>query len=349
MKKVVQVGKIKVGEDAPVSVQSMLNCSSSDFNACSEQIKRLKSAGCDIIRLAISDDNDIECAKMLIKEFADVPLVADIQFDYRLAVKCGEIGFSKVRINPGNIGGEDKVRLVADACRANGVAIRVGVNGGSIEKELESKYGSGAKALSESALKGVALLERFGFYDIVVSAKSSSVMTTIETYRLINKQCDYPLHIGVTESGGEGMGNIKSAIGIGTLLADGIGNTIRVSLTGDPVKEVYAAVDILKALNLRDYCEVVSCPTCSRCHYDMPKLASEICELVKGVEKRLKIAVMGCVVNGPGEAKDADIGIAGGSEKAVIFEKGKITANLPFDKAVAEFKQKVGRLIADVC
>ncbi len=348
MKKSVRVGSITVGGVGSVSVQSMLNCPSSDFEACAAQIKKLKSAGCDIIRLAVSGENDIKCSAMLLKEFPEIPLVADIQFDYRLAVKCAEIGFSKVRINPGNIGGTDKVRMVADACKAHGVAIRVGVNGGSVEKEFEQKYGVGAKALSESALKGVSLLESFGFYDIIVSAKSSSVKTMIETYRLIDKVCDYPLHIGVTESGGEGMGNIKSAIGIGTLLADGIGDTVRVSLTGDPVREVYAAVDILKALNLRDYCEVVSCPTCSRCRYDMDKLVKEINGLVKGVNKRMKIAVMGCVVNGPGEAKDADIGIAGGGDKAVIFEKGEVTATLPFASAVEEFKQKVERLIANV-
>ena len=348
MKKNVNLGSISIGGNENVSVQSMLNCPSSDFDACSQQIRALKNAGCEIIRLAVTDEKDLACSKKLISEFKDVPLVADIQFDYRIAVRCSDIGFSKVRINPGNIGGSDKVKTVVDACKANGTAIRVGVNGGSVEKEFADKYGRSAKALFESAMKGVSLIERYGFDDIVISAKSSDVVTMIETYRLLNDACDYPLHIGVTESGAVGMGNIKSAIGIGSLLADGIGNTIRVSLTGDPINEVHAALDILKALNKRTYCENVSCPTCSRCHYDMSVLVDEINELVKGVNKRLKIAVMGCVVNGPGEASDADLGIAGGNGKAVIFEKGKVIASLEYAQAVKKFKQMVGELIANI-
>ena len=333
MKKNVSLGSIEIGGNNAVSVQSMLNCPSSDFEACQQQIRALKSAGCDIIRLAVTDEKDLACSKKLLAEFKDVPLVADIQFDYRIAVKCCDIGFDKVRINPGNIGGSDKVKAVVDACKANGTAIRVGVNSGSVEKEFAEKYGRSARALFESAMKGVSLIERYGFDDIVISAKSSD---------------DYPLHIGVTESGGVGMGNVKSAIGIGSLLADGIGNTIRVSLTGDPVNEVYAALDILKALKLRNYCEIVSCPTCSRCRYDMSALVNEVETLVKGVDKRLKIAVMGCVVNGPGEASDADIGIAGGNGRAVIFEKGKVLATLEYEQAVAKFKQMVGELIANI-
>ncbi len=348
MKKNVSLGSIEIGGNNAVSVQSMLNCPSSDFEACQQQIRALKSAGCDIIRLAVTDEKDLACSKKLLAEFKDVPLVADIQFDYRIAVKCCDIGFDKVRINPGNIGGSDKVKAVVDACKANGTAIRVGVNSGSVEKEFAEKYGRSARALFESAMKGVSLIERYGFDDIVISAKSSDVATMIETYRLLNDACDYPLHIGVTESGGVGMGNVKSAIGIGSLLADGIGNTIRVSLTGNPVNEVYAALDILKALKLRNYCEIVSCPTCSRCRYDMSALVNEVETLVKGVDKRLKIAVMGCVVNGPGEASDADIGIAGGDGRAVIFEKGKVLATLEYEQAVAKFKQMVGELIANI-
>lgn len=348
MKKTINLGSVTIGGDSAVSVQSMLNCPSSDFDACSKQIRALKSAGCDIIRLAVSDDKDLACSKKLIDEFKDVPLVADIQFDYRIAVKCSDIGFAKVRINPGNIGGKDKVKAVVDACKANGTAIRVGVNSGSVEKEFADKYGRSARALFESTMKSVALIENLGFDKIVISAKSSDVVTMIETYRLLFDACDYPLHVGVTESGGVGMGNIKSAIGIGALLADGIGDTIRVSLTGDPVNEVYAALDILKALNKRNYCEIVSCPTCSRCHYDMPRLVDEVNALVKGVNKRLKIAIMGCVVNGPGEASDADIGIAGGDGKAVIFEKGKVLATLEYEQAVVKFKQMVGELIANI-
>lgn len=348
MKKSVKIGNIEIGGMSPVSVQSMLNCPSSDFDACADQIRRLKNAGCDIVRLAVSDDNDLQCSKRLIKEFKDVPLVADIQFDYRLAVKCCEIGFPKVRINPGNIGDESKVKIFIDACKRNGTVVRIGVNSGSIEPDIAKKYGNGAQALSESALKEVSVLEKYGFYDTVISAKSSDVVTTIQTYRLIDKACDYPLHIGVTESGGVGMGNIKSAIGIGSLLADGIGNTVRVSLTGDPVNEIYAANDIMKALHMKNYCEIVSCPTCSRCRYDLNGLAQEIGEMVKNVDRRLKIAVMGCVVNGPGEAKDADLGIAGGADKAVIFEKGKIILTLPHDKAVSKFKDMVGGLIANI-
>lgn len=348
MKKSVYVGNTIIGGGNPISIQSMLNCNSSDFNACVKQIDELKNAGCDIIRLAVTDENDLVCSRKLMEKYSGTPFVADIQFDYRLAVKCSEIGFHKVRINPGNIGGREKVKAVADACRANGTAIRVGVNSGSIEKEIEQKYGVGSRALSESALSGVKLLESFGFYDIVVSAKSSSVKTMVETYRLLDKSCDYPLHVGVTESGGLGMGNVKSAIGIGALLLDGIGDTVRVSLTGNPVNEIYAASDILKALNLKEYCEVVSCPTCSRCHYDMSRLVSEISEMTKAVKKRLKLAIMGCIVNGPGEAKDADLGIAGGGDKAAIFEKGQVVRTLPYDEAEKVFKRMVGEIIADV-
>lgn len=348
MKKSVYVGNTIIGGGNPISIQSMLNCNSSDFNACVKQIDELKNAGCDIIRLAVTDENDLVCSRKLIEKYSGTPFVADIQFDYRLAVKCSEIGFHKVRINPGNIGGREKVKAVADACRANGTAIRVGVNSGSIEKEIERKYGVGSRALSESALSGVKLLESFGFYNIVVSAKSSSVKTMVDTYRLLDKSCDYPLHVGVTESGGLGMGNVKSAIGIGALLLDGIGDTVRVSLTGNPVNEIYAASDILKALNLKEYCEVVSCPTCSRCHYDMSRLVSEISEMTKAVKKRLKLAIMGCIVNGPGEAKDADLGIAGGGDKAAIFEKGQVVHTLPYDEAEKVFKRMVGEIIADV-
>lgn len=336
-----------MGGDNPVTVQSMLNAPSSDYEACEKQISALVAAGCDVVRMAISSDADIECAKKLRSKFSFVPLVADIQFDYRLAVKSSDIGFDKIRINPGNIGGAQNVRAVVDACKANGTAIRIGVNGGSIDKSVSRVYGLGARALVASALNAISAVENCGFDKIVVSAKSSDVKVMIDAYRKLYEDCEYPLHIGVTEAGSEGIGTVKSAIGIGALLVDGIGDTVRVSLTGDPVNEVYAALDILKALKKRDYCEIVSCPTCSRCKYDMPALAKEIAEFVKGVDKKMKIAIMGCVVNGPGEAEDADLGIAGGGQKAVIFRKGKVLETLPFSEATAKFKELIGGMIAN--
>ncbi len=343
MTRTIKVKNVLIGGGNRVTVQSMTNTKTADIAATSEQIERLIKAGCDIVRLAVCGDEDVNACKQYIKNF-DIPLVADIQFDYRLAIKCSDIGFGKVRINPGNIGDEDKVRELVAACKANHTPLRIGVNGGSLEKNV----GSGAEALAKSALKNVALLEKFGFNDIVISVKSSDVVTMIQANRLVGKECDYPLHLGVTESGDVETGTIKSSIGIGSLLADGIGDTIRVSLSGDPVAEVVAAKNILRAVGLdKNYCEIISCPTCSRCGYDLGSVVRAVREATNDVDFPLKIAVMGCVVNGPGEAKSADLGVAGGGDKAVLFRKGEIFKTIPMgdilpelNKLIAEFKKR---------
>ncbi|MCH5163609.1 MAG: flavodoxin-dependent (E)-4-hydroxy-3-methylbut-2-enyl-diphosphate synthase [Clostridiales bacterium] len=344
MTKTVYVKKLPIGGGNRVTIQSMTNTPTADFDKTADQIDRLIAAGCDIIRLAVCSDEEVEVCKRYIDRFS-VPLVADIQFDHRLAIRCSEIGFSKVRINPGNIGSETNVKKLVDVCKANGTPIRIGVNGGSLEKELS---GSGAAALSESALKNVALLEKFGFYDTIISVKSSDVRTMIEANRIISTKCDYPLHLGVTESGDVEAGTIKSAIGIGALLAEGIGDTIRVSLSGDPVNEVYAARNILRAVGLdKNYCEIISCPTCSRCSYDLAGVVSEIREFTNDISSPLKVAIMGCVVNGPGEAKGADCGVAGGKDKAVLFKKGEVIKTIPASDIVTELKKLISDLIGD--
>ena len=286
-------------------------------------------------------DEDIRACKSYIAD-KKVPLVADIQFDYRLAIKCSDIGFDKVRINPGNIGSKDGVRELVAACKANGTPIRIGVNGGS----LEAGVGDGAKALTKSALQNVALLEEFGFNDIVVSAKSSSVPVMVEANRLLFASCPYPLHLGVTESGDVEDGTVKSAIGIGSLLISGIGDTIRVSLSGDPVSEVFAARNILRAAGLdKNYCEVISCPTCSRCNYDLFGTVKQVKELVKDVSVPFKVAVMGCVVNGPGEAKGADCGVAGGKDKAVLFLHGKVVKTVDHKDILPELGALISKAL----
>ena len=331
------VGGVPIGGGAPVTIQSMTNTRTDDVAATVAQIRRLAAAGCQIVRVAVPD---LAAAKAVgaIKEQIDIPLVVDIHFDYKLALECVAAGCDKVRINPGNIGGEDRVRQVADACRQKGIPIRIGVNGGSLEKPILAKYGGVTpEALVESAFGHIRLLEKFGFTDICVSLKSSSVPVTMAAYRLMSEKSDYPLHLGVTETGTPRMGILKSAVGIGGLLALGIGDTIRVSLSADPVEEVYAARDILKAAGVRkDGPELVACPTCGRTRIDLIGLANEVEERLKSVDKPITVAVMGCAVNGPGEASAADVGIAGGVGEGLLFRKGEIVKKVPQEALVDE-------------
>lgn len=340
----VKAGKVKIGGGNAVSIQSMTNTDTADVSATKAQIKALVAAGCDIVRLAVRDMRDVEACKNYVPCF-DVPLVADIQFDYRLAVACADIGFAKVRFNPGNTSSTGIKELVA-ACKANGCPIRVGINGGSLEKDVKEKYGGvTAAALAESALRTVRLLEKESFTDIVISVKASDVRLTVDAYTELDKLCGYPLHVGVTESGAGEEAVIKSAAGISALLLAGIGDTVRVSLTGNPVREVEVGRSILRAVGLdRNYAEVVSCPTCARCFYDLETLVNKCKKIVADVRRPLKIAVMGCVVNGPGEAADADIGIAGGKDKAVLFKKGKVLMTLPVREAEEKFTAMVEEL-----
>lgn len=341
----VNVGGVRIGGGSPVSIQSMCNTDTRDVSVTVRQILELEAAGCELIRVAVPDMEAAEAVKR-IKERIHIPLIADIHFDYRLALKCIENGIDKVRINPGNIGSRDRVKLVADAAKAKGIPIRIGVNGGSLEKRLIEKYGGPtAEALVESALGHVEILEDVDFSDIVVSIKVSSVPVMLEAYRMFSEKTDIPLHVGVTESGTERLGSIKSSIGIGTLLSEGIGDTVRVSLTADPVREVYAAKDILRILGLRkNGIEFVSCPTCGRTQIDLIGIASEVERRLAGVDKNIKVAVMGCVVNGPGEARDADIGIAGGRGEGIIFRKGEILRKVPENMIVEELLKEVDKL-----
>ena len=343
--KVVQIGKRQIGGGNPILIQSMCNTKTEDVEATVEQILALEHAGCDIIRVAVPT---MEAAAALteIKRQIHIPLVADIHFDYRLAIAAIECGADKIRINPGNIGSDDRVKAVADACRQRGIPIRIGVNSGSLEKEILAKYGHPTpEALCDSALYHASLLEKFDFNDIVLSMKSSTVSTMIKAYELAAERCDYPLHLGVTEAGTERMGIIKSSAGIGALLLHGIGDTIRVSLTADPVKEVYAAHDILKALDIeKDGVQFVSCPTCGRTRIDLVKIANEVEDKLRNCKKNIKVAVMGCVVNGPGEAREADIGIAGGDGCGLVFKKGEILRKVPEDKLVDALLEEVEKL-----
>ncbi|MBQ3427097.1 MAG: flavodoxin-dependent (E)-4-hydroxy-3-methylbut-2-enyl-diphosphate synthase [Clostridia bacterium] len=341
----VNVGGVAIGGGKQVVIQSMCNTDTRDIAATTAQILSLEDAGCEIIRVAVPD---MEAAEAIagIKRNIHIPLVADIHFDYRLALKCIENGIDKVRINPGNIGSRDRVKAVADAAKANGIPIRIGVNGGSLEKELVAEYGGAtAEALVRSAMAHVEILDDVNFSDIVVSIKVSGVPVMIDAYRMFSEQCDIPLHVGVTESGTERMGTIKSSIGIGTLLSEGIGDTVRVSLTADPVREIYAAKDILRTLGLRKSgVEFVSCPTCGRTQIDLIGIAREIEERLLNVDKNIKVAVMGCAVNGPGEARDADVGIAGGKGECLIFKKGEILRKVPETVAVDELMKEIKRL-----
>lgn len=337
MTKQILVGGVHVGGNAPIPIQSMCNTRTDDVAATVAQIKRLEAAGCEIIRVAVPD---MAAARAVgaIREQISIPLVVDIHFDYRLALEAVAAGADKVRINPGNIGAPERVKAVAQACRVRGVPIRIGVNGGSLEKPLLAKYGGVTpEALVESAFGHIELLHRYDFDDICVSLKSSDVRTTMAAYRLMSEKSDYPLHLGVTETGTLRMGTIKSAIGIGGLLSFGIGDTIRVSLSADPVEEVSAARDILKALGIRrDGPNLISCPTCGRTRIDLIRLAQEVEQRLEHVQKPLTVAVMGCVVNGPGEAASADVGIAGGDGVGLLFRKGEIVKKVPQDQLVDE-------------
>ncbi len=331
--------------DGSVSIQSMLNTKSYDIPGSVEQAVRLEQAGCEIIRAAIPNQEAVALIPAM-KEKVSVPLVADIHFDYRLALECAAAGIDKIRINPGNIGSDDRVHEVVKACRAKNIPIRIGVNSGSVEKSILAKYGAPTpEALVESALYHVRLLEKFDFNDIVISIKSSDVRTMIAAYELMHQSAPYPLHLGVTEAGTKHMGILKSAIGIGSLLAHGIGDTIRVSLTADPVEEVYAAKDILKALDLRrDGVQFVSCPTCGRTRIDLIGLANQVEEALKDCKKNIKVAVMGCIVNGPGEAREADIGVAGGDGCGILFKKGEIIRKVPEDQIIPALLEEVEKL-----
>jgi len=345
MTRKIMVGSVAVGGGAPVSIQSMLNTATTDVEGSLQQIRQLHRAGCQIVRLAVPD-MDAAAGFAKIAACSPLPLVADIHFDYRLAIAAAEGGAAKIRINPGNIGGEDRVKAVVDVCRERRIPIRIGVNGGSLDNELLRKYGHPtADALVESAFSHIRLLEKYGFEDICVSMKSSNVPVMMESYRKFSNLSDYPLHVGVTETGTEYMGTIKSAVGIGGLLCQGIGDTVRVSLTADPVREIYAAKAILKACGLRqDGVNIISCPTCGRTKIDLIGLASRVEEALRDCEKNITVAVMGCVVNGPGEAREADIGIAGGEDCGVIFIRGELREKLPYDALLPTLLEYVERL-----
>ncbi len=345
MTRSIQVGGITIGGGAPVVIQSMLNTKTTDITGSLEQIRKLQTAGCQIARLAVPDMAAAEAFAQICKE-STLPLVADIHFDYKLAIAAAEGGASKIRINPGNIGGEDRVEAVVAVCKDKKIPIRIGVNGGSLDKRLLEKYGHPtAEALVESAFEHLELLEKFDFYDTCVSMKSSTVPTMVAAARLFRSKCDYPLHIGVTETGPVRMGLMKSAMGIGALLLDGIGDTIRVSLTDDPVEEVYAAKDILKAAGLRkEGVNIISCPTCGRTKIDLIGLVNQVDEALKDCQKPITVAVMGCVVNGPGEAREADIGIAGGDGWGTIFVKGQQVEKLPYDELLPALLSKIQQM-----
>lgn len=341
----VYAGKLPIGGGSKVSVQSMLNIPSTDITGSVQQAIALENAGCELIRAAIPDMDAVKLISA-IKAAVHIPLVADIHFDYRLALEAVAAGIDKIRINPGNIGSDDRVKAVADACRQKNIPIRIGVNSGSLEKEILAKYGSPTpEALVESAMYHAALLEKFDFNDIVISIKSSNVDTMIKAYELAAESCDYPLHLGVTEAGTERMGLIKSAIGIGSLLQRGIGDTIRVSLTADPLKEVTAGFDILKALNLNGSgVQFISCPTCGRTRIDLIGIANEAEKRLSSCKKNIKVAVMGCVVNGPGEAREADIGIAGGDGVGLLFKKGQIICKVPENELLDRLMIEIDKL-----
>ncbi|MDY4588352.1 MAG: flavodoxin-dependent (E)-4-hydroxy-3-methylbut-2-enyl-diphosphate synthase [Oscillospiraceae bacterium] len=342
-KKKVKVGGLTLG-DGHVYIQSMLNIPAEKVAESAAQAAELEKAGCEIIRAAIPTPEDVRLIPA-IKNAVNIPVVADIHFDHRIALACVEAGVDKIRINPGNIGGADRVKAVADACRSHNIPIRIGVNSGSLERHLLEKYGSPTpEALVESALGHVKLLNDCDFDDIVISIKSSDVKLMIAAYRLLAQQVDYPLHLGVTEAGTERMGLIKSAVGIGSLLCDGIGDTIRVSLTADPVKEIYAAKDILSACDMGGGVQIVSCPTCGRTKIALIPLAEQVEKLCADIRKPIKVAVMGCVVNGPGEAREADIGIAGGNGEGILFKKGKVLRKVPEDKLLEELKKEIDLL-----
>lgn len=343
--RVVKIGNVSVGGDNPIAIQSMCNTKTADVNATIKQITDLENEGCEIIRVAVPD---MAAAEALgeIKKRIHIPLVADIHFDYRLALKAIEMGIDKLRINPGNIGGEDRVKAVVEAAKVKNIPIRIGVNSGSLEKDILEKYGEVTpEGLVESAMRHVKILEKLDFYDIVISIKASNVPFSLRTYSLLSEEVDYPIHLGITESGTEWSGTVKSAVGIGAILAMGIGDTIRVSLTGDPIEEVRVAKAILKDLGLRKFgVEFVSCPTCGRTCIDLIGLANKVEKLCSNINKDIKVAVMGCAVNGPGEAREADIGIAGGKGYGLIFKKGEIVKKLPENELLNALMEEIEKL-----
>ena len=342
LSKEVSVGSLKIGGNNPISIQSMTNTDTRDAKATIDQIKRLEEVGCDVVRVAVPD---MEAAKNIgeIKKNVNIPIIADIHFDYRLALEAIDQGVDGVRINPGNIGSIDRVKMVVNKCREKNLKIRIGVNGGSLEKELLEKYGSAtAEALVESAMGHVKILDDLDFHNIVISLKSSDIYKTLDAYELIAKKVDYPLHIGITESGSVKKGTIKSSIGVGALLLKGIGDTIRISLTGDPTEEVIVGKEILRSLDLlNDKIKVISCPTCGRCNIDLISVVNEVEEKINKVDKDITVAIMGCAVNGPGEAKEADIGIAGGKGEGLLFKKGEIIRKINGDKLVDELLAEI--------
>lgn len=343
-KRIIDIGGVKIGGNNPIAIQSMCNTDTRDVKATVEQIRLLEDAGCEIIRVAVPDMAAAEAVRDIKKQI-HIPLVVDIHFDYRLALECMKNGADKVRINPGNIGDKERVKQVVDMAKAGGVPIRIGVNGGSLDKRLLEKHGGvTADALVESAMEHVAILDELNFSDIVVSIKVSDVPTTLAAYRRFNEVSDIPLHVGVTEAGTLRSGTIKSSVGIGALLAEGIGDTMRVSLTADPVEEIYAAYDIQRVLGMREGVRLVSCPTCGRTQIDLIHIAEEVERRLSAVEKPIKVAVMGCAVNGPGEAREADIGIAGGDGVGLIFKKGEILRKVPEDKIIDELMKEIEKL-----
>ena len=344
----IHIGNIPIGGGAPISVQSMTNTKTTDTEATVAQINALAGAGCDIVRLAVPDMRAAENLGNIIRR-VNVPLVADIHFDYRLALEAIDQGIASLRLNPGNIGSEDRVRKVVEKAKAHRIPIRIGVNAGSLDKVLLEKYGGVTpESLVESAMQHVRILESMNFYDMKISLKAHDVPMTIAAYRLMSETVDYPLHLGITEAGTANTGIIKSAVGIGALLAEGIGDTFRISLTGDPVTEVKVAREILKALGLRAYgATLVSCPTCGRTEIDLPAIAAQVEKKLSSVKKPIQVAVMGCVVNGPGEARDADVGIAGGKGVGLVFRKGEIIRKVPEGELVDELFKEIDRLLAE--
>ncbi len=341
----VNIGGVKIGGDNPIAIQSMCNTDTRDVKATVEQIKALEKAGCEIARVAVPDMEAAEAVKDIVKGI-NIPLVADIHFDYRLAIKAMDGGVDKLRINPGNIGSEDRIKAVAEKAKERHIPIRIGVNSGSLEKDILEKYGKvTSEGLVESALKHAAILERLDFYDIVISIKASDVSRSIDTYSLLSSKVDYPLHVGITEAGTVWGGTVKSAVGLGAILSRGIGDTVRVSLTGDPVEEVKAAKEILKALGLRRFgIEFVSCPTCGRTSIDLIGIANMVEKRCSNINKSIKVAVMGCAVNGPGEAREADIGIAGGHGMGLIFKKGEIIKKVKEADLVDELMKEIEKM-----
>lgn len=347
MTRQISVKNVKIGGGAPISVQTMTKTDTADVAATLKQLASIAEAGGDIARIAVENFEQAERCREYVSS-GILPLVADIQFDYRLAIACCEIGFDKIRFNPGNIGSRKNVMELISACKANDVPVRIGVNAGSLDKDLLQKYGATGEALAESVFRQLDVLTANGFDKVALSVKSSDVSTTIDAYRRLNKACDFPLHIGVTESGRGQFALVKSAVGIGALLAEGIGDTLRVSLSDTPEAEIKAGKEILRALGLeRAFCNVVSCPRCSRCKYDLVGVAEEISEFVKDLRIPMKIAVMGCVVNGPGEARDADIGVAGGKDKAVIFKKGVVFKTVNESEIISELKAQITQLLSE--